>query len=1012
MNQIELYSIPTNVPPYSVFVCDYFGNNCVFVAQIITSVPPTYTINVPPQFDLAPAVTLKIIDGVGCEISKQFVCGQSSADKICKCENLFNQNIYVFYDASTLDPATASGASQSVRSWFTGATATSGFTGNLYEAMIGKNSNNGENWMWWSTYPYLGSLTGGTLSDGFTQVNAFGVDVNDYVVGTEKKSSFCQATPTFACRPKLNSFNDSTSGGTIYQNINRGEDFITGLSLSGSNIMGVPFDHNDLNGADTGLYGNFSGKDSNYTVICVIDEADGIVGMYTSVKNLTADTLNDGMFQLIQSASLADAFTGTSLTAPYQPSTRFTSEYEGFLKVWNDIKSLNGTFNGLVYPVIGANVNSGFNFIHHVLAATEGIPQSALYFSNKYDRNGQTWPHINPDLNALNPVAYTFAGLETINYYSGLTATTTYSSLPNIFQNGSGLKNFGWFTDPTVSAFTQTVVAETLDNFVVRVSAGTDCKYIISDPNLNLNKIYYFDTSSSNGIKGCYQVTEKNTVYSTNFVSPALFGNYDYCFQCNGTYTPARPTNFRSSNSIAFGYNNGNVRYINDMWTSSTFFSVLNYQGVTFIRYPGGNATYWDWENNNYATLTEYPNLPYRFYGLNPRPSMDLDVRATALTTYNLNNLWSLNDYFRGIQNQMDYLFSAQSLGLNIDYIEIGQEYYLNPGATSAPDNTGFITRFPISTTPPYNQYALEKIDWIYSARTNFPFAKIAILGSIEDNGPYPNSRINLWNKRLIQVFQDATYNPNFIYPDAITFHSYTFTTSTDFANINTWIQTSVELEYQNLTTTIDNFKTLWNLMSNLEFWITEFGVTDSYDEISGSWAHGLYLISMLFKILEINDVTIIMSNSLSSGRDYGMLFDRKYIFGAPNTADKFDLSAGGLVLGMFNRSLNDSTGFDVIDFSSVSTGLYGKIFTGGTSNYLLYSNTTENPFTLDLSSLLNGYTINYYLIYDALPTLYVNKKDPSTLIKEFPNITSGYTISNIYSITSPAFSVSYIEFT
>jgi hypothetical protein len=51
-------------------------------------------------------------------------------------------------------------------------------------------------------------------------------------------------------------------------------------------------------------------------------------------------------------------------------------------------------------------------------------------------------------------------------------------------------------------------------------------------------------------------------------------------------------------------------------------------------------------------------------------------------------------------------------------------------------------------------------------------------------------------------------------------------------------------------------------------------------------------------------------------------------------------------------------------------------------------------------------------LIYDALPTLYVNKKDPSTLIKEFPNITSGYTISNVYSVNSPSFSVSYVEFT
>jgi hypothetical protein len=533
MNTLELYSVPTNIPPYTVYICDFFGNNCVFTALINTNIPPSYTLQVPSQFNSAPVITVKIVDGAGCEVSKQFICGQSSADKICKCDNVFNQNIYVFYDASTLSASTASAASQSIRVWFTGATATSGFTGNLYESMIGKNSDNGENWMWWSTYPYLGSLTGGTLSNGFTQVNAFGVNTNDYVVGTTARTQFCQATPTFACRPKLNSFNDDSSE-PIYQKINRGQDFTTGLSLSGSNIMGVAFNKNDLNGADTGLPGNFSGQDINYTVISVIDEADGVVGMYTSVKRLTADTLNEGMFQLIESTFPIDAFTGSSSTAPYQPSTRFTSEYESFLKVWNDIKTQNGSFNGLVYPVIGNNENSGFNFIHHVLAATEGVPQSSTYFSNKYNRNGQTWPNINPDLNVINPTVYTFAGLETINYYSGLTGTTSYTLLPSIFKNGPGLKNFGWFTDPTVSAFTQSVVAGTLDNFVIRVSAGTDCKYIISDPNLNLNKIYYFDTELTNGIKGCYQVTEKNLIYSTNFVSSALTGDYDFCFECVG----------------------------------------------------------------------------------------------------------------------------------------------------------------------------------------------------------------------------------------------------------------------------------------------------------------------------------------------------------------------------------------------------------------------------------------------------------------------------------------------
>ena len=43
----------------------------------------------------------------------------------------------------------------------------------LYEGVIGKANNNGENWLWWLNYPYLGSLTGGTLSDStaVTEIN-------------------------------------------------------------------------------------------------------------------------------------------------------------------------------------------------------------------------------------------------------------------------------------------------------------------------------------------------------------------------------------------------------------------------------------------------------------------------------------------------------------------------------------------------------------------------------------------------------------------------------------------------------------------------------------------------------------------------------------------------------------------------------------------------------------------------------------------------------------------------
>ena len=76
----------------------------------------------------------------------------------------------------------AEDASESIRSWYqTNVDSGKLNSGNLYEGVIGDVSHNGENWLWWASYPYLGSLTGGTLSDG-TQINEFNTAVAGFSI--------------------------------------------------------------------------------------------------------------------------------------------------------------------------------------------------------------------------------------------------------------------------------------------------------------------------------------------------------------------------------------------------------------------------------------------------------------------------------------------------------------------------------------------------------------------------------------------------------------------------------------------------------------------------------------------------------------------------------------------------------------------------------------------------------------------------------------------------------------
>ena len=1006
MHTIQINSIPKNNPPYQIYVCDFFGNNCVLIGNVTINVPPAVTFNLPSQFDSAPAITIKIIDGGGCIDSQIYYCGYVNADKICKCDNVNTQNIYVFYDATSMDSTVASGASESFRTWYTGATTLSGYTGLLYEGVIGRGNNNGENWMWWGTYPYLGSLTGGTLSTG-VEIKSFGIEASDVVLGTTgATSNFCQGG-TDPCRPTIATFNDDSSE-VIYQKINRGEDFITGLPLSGSGIMGVPFDKNELDGSASGIYGTFGGGDNNFTVICVIDESDGVVGLYTSTASMTAYTDSIDIFRLREASNPQSVFTGDVTTALFQPSSRFSAEYGKFLSVWEDIKLSNGSFNGLIYPIAKSGAPWTFNFIHHVIAAIEGETESDLYFSQKYDRNGQTWPFINPVLNNDNPTAYNFSGLQVYNTYTGLTSTSEYVNLPSQYKIGAGLKNFGWFTDPTVSAFTQSVVSDALNNFVTRVTAGKNCEYIVSDGSLLLNKIYYFDTETQNNIIGCYQVTEKNVQAQTDKVSPPLSSGVDFCFECGISSGVVLSGNTRFSSGFTFGYNTGAVQppdnITNLMWSVSEFYDVLTGNGVNVIRYPGGTkGTYWDWKAGTFVTQTEYPRIPWNLTGLTTTPSSTLDFYTNFATTYGVDTIFMVNDYLRSVADQVDFLVSAQTNGLAINFIEIGQEYYLGPGADFFPDVGGFIAKFPTSAN-----YATYSIPWIDSMKTSFPSASICIVGCIE-SGP-ATSRRRTWNRGLCNILANPATNPTSVYPDAISFHSYVEPGPTSYPNIETWGLTTLISEISDIISSIDNFNNNWSGVSVVNIWISEFGVIDRYSAISGTWMQGLYLVSFLMRITEINQVVVAINNSLFSGRQFGMMYSNSFTFG-PNTTERFDLSSTGFLLGFFNRALNDSTIFESLDFSG-KDGLTGKVFSGGTKNTILYCNITESVYELNFYSVLSSATITNYLTYDADPRLLMNYIDPDSLIKDLPTLFSSTTISNLSRIDVNPFSFSIIEYT
>ena len=172
-------------------------------------------------------------------------------DKFIKCADNFNPNIYVFYDGTSLSLEKAEDASESIRTWYQGK-VDSGFGGRLFEGVVGAPPKNGENYVWWSLYPYLGSMTGGTLSDG-TEITSFGlngesVENSRYIDEvTNQPSQWCSGNDNGKCIPKIASFNLSQNlaggdTGEIYQRIS------LGYKLTG------PFGVNDTRSEESRLW--------------------------------------------------------------------------------------------------------------------------------------------------------------------------------------------------------------------------------------------------------------------------------------------------------------------------------------------------------------------------------------------------------------------------------------------------------------------------------------------------------------------------------------------------------------------------------------------------------------------------------------------------------------------------------------------------------------------------------------------------------------------------------------
>jgi hypothetical protein len=75
MTVVQITGLTGGTVPIDVFVADYYGNNKVYVGQIIDPlVPPTISYYPTSIFDTSPIIMIILIDSNGCEVMKLIDC--------------------------------------------------------------------------------------------------------------------------------------------------------------------------------------------------------------------------------------------------------------------------------------------------------------------------------------------------------------------------------------------------------------------------------------------------------------------------------------------------------------------------------------------------------------------------------------------------------------------------------------------------------------------------------------------------------------------------------------------------------------------------------------------------------------------------------------------------------------------------------------------------------------------------------------------------------------------------
>ncbi len=373
------------------------------------------------------------------------------------------------------------------------------------------------------------------------------------------------------------------------------------------------------------------------------------------------------------------------------------------------------------------------------------------------------------------------------------------------------------------------------------------------------------------------------------------------------------------------GYNN--VPIHSPSWDNSDVVRAATQMKPGTLRYPGGTvANYWNWRTGWFLpqALGSFLNAPRSTYRLQ---ELQIAVNATgAIPIYVLNMLTS------DLNTQLEMLRTAKSMGLPVQLIELGNEFYL-----STPDD--YVTKFPTGA-----EYGTMATKWIRAIRAEFPDVKIAAVGGVPASEPSDNTRKDNWTNDLLQTLQGA---------DALTWHPYV---SVQKGMVTPDASSTVGDQLLQITSTrwqqFDNGAQ--TLPPDLKLWITEYNFVDPSKQVFYRWVDGVFAaqMSLNFLVEERTELVCYYDMIGSTGNEV-IFYDRQSGGNGGSDLAPFALTAAGWSMRLLSDATHAMTSAQPLTFSSNSvlgtdpsaSPLQGWIFSDGKSQQAFLLNSGGESF-------------------------------------------------------------------